>query len=307
MSEINPASATTDSAASALAAPEKQVAELLRLLDVEKTGDAQFCGIRKPGGIGRVFGGQVVAQALASAIQTVDPKRQVHSLHAYFMRPGSEDHAIEFRVEADFDGGSFSNRRVAAMQMGKTILNLVASFHIEETGFTHQAEMPDVPQPEECITFEQYFAEHKQDILGFLRQLASRPSPFDRRVIGVPPFFQTHPINEMQSFWFRTRAPVTCNQSKHRTILTYLSDVSILNAAVRRHGQPHLQTASLDHSVWFHNDVRADDWLLYTTDSPWAGQARGFGRGMIFDRAGRLVASVAQEGLIRPTSDSKNA
>ncbi|MEO8723133.1 MAG: acyl-CoA thioesterase II [Sphingobium sp.] len=307
MSEIGLTPTPLSNAKNEGSSADAQVAGLLQLLDVMPVGERQFRGIRKPGGVGRVYGGQVVAQALSAAMQTVDEARQVHSLHTYFMRPGSEDHEIDFHVEADFDGGSFSNRRVVAMQAGKAILNLVASFQIRETGFSHQMAMPDVPQPEACETFEHYYSDHKEEMPVFLKRLTLRPFPFDHRVIGVPPFCQTEPIDDIQAFWFRTKAPLVCEQSMHRTILAYASDLSVLHAAVRRHGQPVIQVASLDHAIWFHDDVHADDWLLYTTESPWAGQARGFGRGMIFDQTGRLIASVAQEGLIRPLSDIKKA
>lgn len=298
MNEIGLHSASNDE--TAVDDLHADVAEFLRLLDVTTTGENQFRGIRKRGGVGRVFGGQVVAQALSAAMKTVDPARQVHSLHAYFMRPGSEDHEIDYLVEADFDGGSFSNRRVVASQLGKPILNLTASFQIQENGYFHQTRMPDVPPPEECETFDSYVARQKNDDLKFLPALLKRFGPFDRRVVGIPPFCQMEPLDSAQAFWFRIKTPIADEQFLHRTIVAYVSDLSLISAAVRRHGRPELKVASLDHAIWFHDDMRTDDWLLYSTESPWAGQARGLARGMIFDRSGKLVASVAQEGLLRP-------
>lgn len=173
MSEIGLNSGTHEE--QAVATPEAQVTNLLRLLDVTATGEKRFRGIRKVGGVGRVYGGQVIAQALSAAMNTVDPARQVHSLHAYFMRPGSEDHEIDYLVEADFDGGSFSNRRVVASQMGKPILNLTASFQVQEVGYFHQAPMPDVPPPEECETIESYVARNEHDIPKFFSSHIEAP------------------------------------------------------------------------------------------------------------------------------------
>lgn len=274
---------------------------LLTLLDVQENAPGYFTGRRKPGGEGRVFGGQVIGQALMAATRTVAPGRDVHSLHAYFMRPGSEDHEIDYRVDADFDGGSFSNRRVVAFQQGEAIFNLTASFHRSSPGLEHASAMPDVVPPERCPTMRDYALAHADRFDPTTLHIYTRPSPFDMRPVGEAPLIQTAPTDEPLAFWFRTAAPLNQPQATHRAIVALVSDISLLSAAMRHHGNPDgLVRASIDHAVWFHGDMQADDWLLYVTQSPWAGQGRGLGLGAIYDRAGNLVASTAQEGLMRP-------
>ncbi|MGE4431388.1 MAG: acyl-CoA thioesterase [Sphingobium sp.] len=275
------------------------VDELAALLDVAPVGDRLFRGARKRGGVGRVYGGQVVAQALAAASKTVDPARQIHSLHSYFLRGGSEDHEIEYRVEADFDGGSFSNRRVVASQQGRVIFNLAASFHLREAGRAHQPTMPDVPMPEELLNIPDYLAQHPEYKPKISNRVFLDPSPIEVRCVGIPPFCEQAPTEPQLSLWFRTVAPVPGEQWMHRAFAAYASDFAMITTALRPHGDFDLQAASIDHSLWFHEDIDVEDWLLYTTNSPWAGGARGLSLGQIFDRSGRLVASVAQEGLMR--------
>ncbi|MCB2014037.1 MAG: acyl-CoA thioesterase II [Sphingobium sp.] len=272
---------------------------LVQLLNVEQTDENMFRGMRKPGGIGRVYGGQVVAQALTSAIKTVDASRSVHSLHAYFLRGGSEDHEIDYRVENDFDGGSFSNRRIIASQQGEVIFNMAASFHISETGHHHQPPMPDVPAPEDLVTVQEFIERYPEKADKQLRPFYTRPGPMEMRCVTEPPFTLHESRDPHISFWFKTRAPLGQPQWMHRAVIAYASDLALIATAMRPHGPFRMQGASLDHSVWFRQDMSADDWLLYSIDSPWAGQARGLGIGHIFDRAGRLVATVAQEGLMR--------
>lgn len=283
--------------------PVAEMANLLRLLDVSQQGEDCFQGPRKPGGVGRVFGGQVIGQALASAERTVAPDRAVHSLHAYFLRGGSEEHEIDFRVERDLDGGSFSNRRVIASQRGTPILNLVASFHRREDGFHHQDTMPDVPQPEAL----QSEAELRKGFVHLVpdHMLAQVMAP---RLIEMRPVNPAHWMAITQSepaadLWFRAASPLPDDPRVHRAVLAYASDLTLLGTSALPHPlswiKGEIAGASLDHALWFHDDFRADDWLLYSMDSPWAGHARGFNRGRIFTRDGRLVASVAQEGLIR--------
>lgn len=278
------------------------VQELLTLLDVEQLGEHRFRGMRKRGGVGRVYGGQVVAQALAAAVKTVDPARAVHSLHSYFLRGGSEDHEIEYRVEADFDGGSFSNRRVVASQEGRVIFNLAASFHHAEPGHSHQPDMSDVPVPEDLPTVLEYLEQHPEHPPRIPNRLYRTASPIEVRCVGVPPFCEATPVEPSLSMWFRAAAPVEAPQWMHRALVAYASDFAMITTALRPHGRFEVQAASLDHSLWFHDDADAGDWLLYTTESPWTGHARGLTFGRIFDRSGRLVASVAQEGLIRDRS-----
>jgi acyl-CoA thioesterase-2 len=281
-----------------------QVAELEELLTVTRMGDGWYLGRRKNGGVGRVFGGQVLAQALAAAQDTVSPERVAHSLHAYFMRAGSEDYEITFRVERDFDGGSFSTRRIIALQQDKPILNMAASFQKLEDGLHHQDPMPDVPPPEELrpeadlrAQFADQVPERFRD--NFLRERAFESRPVDPRDwLGGD-----KRLPARQGVWFRLRAPIGDDPALHRAMLVYQSDSWLLGTCTLAHGvtwmTPGMMSASLDHAVWLHDDFRIDDWLLYSCDSPWTGRGRGFNRGSIYTRDGRLVATCAQEGLIR--------
>lgn len=283
--------------------PQERVGALLRLLDVEPMRERLFQGMRKPGGRGRVYGGQVVAQALAAAVKTVGPDRLVHSLHAYFMRPGDEDYPIDYRVEIDFDGRSFCNRRVVAVQKDLPILNLVASFQRPEDGVTHQVAMPDVPPPEDLLDQVDYAHMHRDMIPEDIYRFLTRPNPIQWRPIGTPIFFRREKAEPSSSLWVKTVAPVDADEQTHRTILAFISDMGLLATSALPHGLSSathsMKMMSIDHAMWFHEDVRADEWLLYTMDSPWSGHARGFNRGMFFRRDGTLVASCSQEGLIR--------
>ena len=284
--------------------PDALAASMVRLLDVAPTGENLFQGARKPGGVGRIFGGQVIGQALMSATKTVDPSRIVHSLHAYFMRPGDEDHPIDFRVEADFEGGSFSNRRVVAMQKGKPILNLVASFQIVEPGLDHVIEMPDVAAPEGLISTKDYARAHPDLLEPDTLALLLRPSSVEIRAVGIPAFFPQTDAAPVASAWFRTVAPLNAGPAIERAALAMMSDYVLLGTAIKPHRarseQIHIQTASIDHAFWLHAEPKVDEWMLYTTQSPWSGNARGLAQGSIFSRDGKLIATVAQEGLIRP-------
>ena len=282
--------------------PENLAAGLVTLLDVEEIDTDLYRGPRLPGGVGRVFGGQVIAQALQAAQRSVDGK-PAHSLHAYFMRPGDEHFPIIYRVVRDFDGRSFATRRVIAMQKGQPILNLAASFQAPEDGLHHQDMMPDVAMPEDLRSEHDLRLEHIDDVPEHMRAFFLRPRPIEIR--PVKPRFWTNPVKSDPVYhnWFRVVAAVPDDPAIHRAMLCYASDMALLGTALLPHGvnwlTSNLQSASLDHSVWLHEPFRADDWLLHTTDSPWAGHARGFNRGRIYTRDGRLVASTAQEGLIR--------
>ena len=288
--------------------PEELVAELMLLLDLDQRGGDQFIGRRHPEGMGRVFGGQAVAQALGAARRTVPAERYTHSLHAYFLRPGNDEYPIEFRVKRDLDGRSFSNRRVVASQRGEPILNLTASFHLPQEGLNHQsAQMPDVPPPEDLRPD----AEIRQEVAatlpdGPMKRLLMRPRAIDFRSVEPRDWLDPHVREPKAHCWFRTVASLPDYRPIHRAVLAYTSDFQLLATAMQPHGMSmHLgqvKGASIDHAVWFHGDFRADDWLLYVTDSPWSGMSRGFGRGQIFTRDGRLVASVAQEGMMRPAA-----
>ena len=279
------------------------IAQLETLLSVEELDRDLYRGVRQPEGRGRVFGGQVIAQALMAATRSADPKRAAHSLHAYFMRAGDEQIPIIYRVNRDYDGGSFSTRRVVAFQKGEPILNLAASFQKLEKGLEHQFDMPSVPPPEGLPSEADERLKVADRVPEHLREFFTRPRPFEMRHASDWAPLDAVPRDPAQKIWFRAVAPIAGGPEMHRALLAWASDMHLLGTTMRPHGlnwiTPGVQTASLDHAIWFHDDVRVDEWLLYSTDAPWSGGGRGFNRGMIFARDGRLVASVAQEGVMR--------
>ena len=281
---------------------------LRRILDVERIEDDYFRGIATPNGRGRSFGGQVIAQALMAATGTVEAARKAHSLHAYFMRPGDATAPVLYRVERDYDGGSFATRRVVAVQNGRPILNLAASFHFDEEGLSHQDEMPDnIPAPEDLESEEQlaerFEGKLPESFLQFLK--FNRPIELRPTVLRSP--FVTEPQPPQQAVWFRAKGDIGSDPAVHRAALAFASDMGLLGVSMLPHGvgfaDKGMQSASLDHAMWIHEDIRMEDWLLYVMDSPWAGGARGFNRGKVFTREGKLVANVAQEGLVRHRTD----
>ena len=292
---------------------EKLVADLVRLLTVEAGNEGHFTGLPQKDGIGRVFGGQVIAQALQAAQATVGDGKQAHSLHAYFLRGGKEGPAIDYRVEADFEGRSFANRRVVASQTGEDgelvpILNLTTSFQRPEEGLSHDdAPMPDVTPPEELksdMEVRREIAARAGDRMNdAARANITRPRPIEMRTAGRLHWMNSEPSEPRAYSWFRTAAPLPDDPALHRAVIAYASDFTLLGTSALPHGlswmRGELVGASLDHALWFHREARADEWLLYATDSPWSGAGRGFNRGKIFNRAGELVASVAQEGMMR--------
>ena len=282
---------------------EGRVAQLLDLLDVRATGEFSFTGRRQPGGVGRVFGGQVIAQGLMAATRTVDPAKFLHSLHCYFMRAGDEAQEIDYEVRTDFDGGSFSTRRIIALQAGRPILTMTASFHRLEPGFSHQEPMPNVPEPEALLSENERIAQESDPATAALLSHFQRIRPIEVRPVERRSFAKPVPQPPISHSWVRLGSGIDVDPALHRAILAYASDMMLLGTCVLPHGvnwrTPGMMTASLDHAVWIHDNFRVDDWLLYATDSTWAGRGRGFNRGRFFTRDGRLVASVAQEGLIR--------
>ncbi len=283
--------------------PTDLAADLVDLLDVEEIDTDLFRGRRSRGGVGRVFGGQVIAQALQAAQRSTDAPKIAHSLHAYFMRAGDEQHPIIYRVVRDFEGRSFSTRRVIAMQRGTPILNMAASFQRPEPGMAHQDAMPDVPAPEALQDEQAIRAAVADRIPSAVREQLLRPRAIEYRPVVPRHWTQPAPAPPVHHYWFRAVAPVGDDPALHRAMLAYASDMMLLGTSMLPHGvtwiTPGMQTASLDHALWLHEPARTDDWLLYTMDSPWAGHGRGMNRGRIFARDGRLVASVAQEGLVR--------
>ncbi|MBT8137652.1 MAG: acyl-CoA thioesterase II [Gammaproteobacteria bacterium] len=274
--------------------------DLIKLLRLERLEKNLFRGQSRDIGSPRVFGGQVLGQALSAAQQTVEGRR-VHSLHAYFLRAGDVNAPIVYDVDRSRDGRTFTSRRVVAIQHGQQIFHLAASFQLPEEGFEHQDEMPDVPGPEELADASSYHPEG--EVPDKLSRFMSRQRPFEFRPVQTPAFLTEEKAPPRQQFWFRTTAAVADEHGLHTTLLSYVSDYGLIGTATMPHGisfpKGNVQLASLDHAMWFHRHARIDDWLLYDCDSPSASGARGLARGQVYARDGRLVASTAQEGLIR--------
>ncbi len=277
--------------------------EMLKLLDLERLEDNLFRGESRDVGAPQVFGGQVLGQALVAASRTVED-RQVHSLHAYFLRRGDLSVPIIFDVERSRDGGSFTSRRVVAIQHGQPILTMSASFQIVEPGLDHQSPMPKAPPPEELNDLGEIEAALLQRVPHKVSTYFRNQRPFEFRAVNPREYLDPAKRAPERQIWFRVVDRLPDDQALHRCLLTYVSDYHLLATATLPHGVPflELQLASIDHAIWFHRDLRVDDWLLYAIESPSASGARGVCRGSIYTRDGRLVASVAQEGLIRPDS-----
>lgn len=283
------------------------VADLLHLLELEPLEVNIYRGLNRDLGTGRVFGGQVFAQALVAARRTVDAPREAHSVHGYFLRAGDLAAPIVYFVDRPRDGGSFTSRRVTAIQHGEAIFHLSASFHVKEPGLEHQATMPNVPPPESITSELEILRARVHELPANLRGILTQDRPLDFRAV-VPNDPITHvPGEPLRQVWFRCIERLPDEPIVHQAILAYASDYGMLPTALLPHGvsyrDPRLLLASLDHSVWMHQDFRADEWLLYCIDSPAAHGARGFVRGQVFTQDGRLVASVAQEGLVRVRAD----
>ena len=287
------------------------VAELIELLTLERLEDNLFRGQSRDIGTKYVFGGQVLGQALSAAQATLSEPRAAHSLHAYFLRAGDVEHPIVYDVDRTRDGGSFSVRRVTAIQHGQPIFVFAASFQEQESGAEHQLSMPEVPKPEDIEPSPNVPAEVLAKLPTKVQRWLSRTGPFEFR--HVYPRDELNPPKRppFQQVWLRLSDKVGDAPELHRTLLAYASDFHLLGTATFPHGisyyQPNVQMASLDHALWFHRPFRADDWLLYAIDSPSAQGARGLGRGQVFDRGGRLIASTTQEGLIRAGDDARPA
>lgn len=297
----------TDTTAPALQA---LVAELIELLALERLEENLFRGPSRDIGTTRVFGGQVLGQAVKAAQYTVEG-RLVHSLHAYFLREGDHNAPIIYDVDRSRDGGSFSARRVVAIQHGRPILTLAASFQVPEAGLDHQAPMPDVPPPEDAHRVASFDSEARGHIPDKLKRvLALITAPFEiRPVEPLEEFAGVRSSKPLKHLWIRLPGPLPDDDMMHRAMLTYVSDYGLLSTALAPHGfnvmDRRLQMASIDHAMWFHRPFRMDDWLLYSCDSPNAVGGRGLARGAFYRRDGTLVATTAQEGLIRPRDPSR--
>ncbi len=290
-----------------MAIPNNSIRELLQLMDLEVLEDNLFRGESRDIGTPRVFGGQVLAQSIIAASHTLD-EGTLHSLHAYFLRAGDPESPIVYDVDRNRDGRSFKARRVVAIQHGRPIFTMAASFQIDQEGLDHQFDMPDVPLPDELQSELDLSQDHLEQIPTFLRRWYMRTGPFDFRPVQGVDVFNLNKRPPFSDIWFRLSTPIEAPDLMHRALLAYASDFHLVGTATLPHGISFLQgnvtMASLDHAMWFHRTVRVDDWLLYSCDSPSTSGGRGLARGLIYDAAGRLVASVAQEGMIRVTDQS---
>lgn len=278
------------------------VQQLLAVLELEPLEVNIYRGQNRDIGTGRVFGGQVFAQALVAARRTVDEPREAHSVHGYFLRAGDLKAPIVFFVDRPRDGGSFTSRRVTAIQHGEAIFHLSASFHTEEGGLSHQVEMPDAPSPDSLKPELETIREIADQLPAPIRNVLTQDRPIDFRLVPSSAGVMRNGA-PVRAAWFRAVEPLPDTTITHQALVAYASDYGFLPTSLMAHGvtyyDPRLQMASLDHSLWMHRAFRADEWLLYVMDSPSAAGARGFVRGQIFTQSGVLVASVAQEGLIR--------
>lgn len=276
---------------------------LLKLFDLEKIEENIFRGHSARTSWQRVFGGQTVAQSLVAAQRTVQPGRLAHSLHGYFMLGGDPTTPIVYTVDRIRDGGSFTTRRVVATQHGRAIFSLEASFQTPEPGLDHQVGMPDVPQPEELASQRELTETYGERVPELIRRFWERERPVEMRPVFVEHYTSRERLDPVQHVWVRFAAPPPDDPALRRVLLSYLSDMTLLDTSTFAHGRQifdqDIQAASLDHAMWFHRDHALDDWILYTQDSPSTSGARGFTRGLLYTRDGVLIASVAQEGLIR--------
>lgn len=281
------------------------VDQLLNILELEPAGELLFKGQNLHIGTRNIFGGQVLAQSIIAAYGTVPDQRYIHSLHSYFILPGNPDLPLFFRVDVVRDGGSFSTRRVLVEQNNQTIFIMAASFHKEENGYDHQAEMPSVAYPDELISFDQL----KKGILGMLPTAAKRlieiDFPFEFKPVDLTNPLLPGKYDPVRQMWFKFRKNEELPRQIQEALLAYVSDYNLLATAILPHEAATFSNtiiASIDHGMWFHRPVNINDWLLYDVKSPSAIAARGFANGQIFDIKGKMVASIVQEGLIRPAT-----
>jgi acyl-CoA thioesterase-2 len=285
------------------------VENLLRILDLEPLEHNLFRGRSPDVGWQRVFGGQVLGQALVAASRTVEPDRKAHSLHAYFLRPGDPGVPIIYEVDRIRDGKSFVTRRVVAIQHGQAIFSMSASFQVEELGLDHQMPAPKVPPPEELMSEEELKKQFMESASEPMKAYWRRERPIEIRPVSLRHYVTREKLEPVQHVWFRASGPLPDDAAIHKCVLAYASDMMLLDTSLYPHARTlfdrDLQVASLDHALWFHRPFRADDWLLYAQESPTASGGRGFNRGAIYSRDGTHIASVAQEGLIRVWGEEK--
>jgi len=286
--------------------PTSALAELLSILDLEQLEQNLFRGQSPRQGWQRVYGGQVLGQALVAAVRTVAEPRTAHSMHGYFLLGGDPKHPIIYEVERIRDGGSFTTRRVKAIQHGRAIFTMSVSFHKEEPGFEHFGPMPDVPPPEDLPSEQQLKDLLVAHLPENIRSYWERERPIEMRPVDISRYMKREKAPPIQYIWMRANGALPDDPKLHQCVLAYASDFTLLDTALIAHGKllfdKDIQLASLDHALWLHRPFRADDWLLYAQDSPSAHGSRGFCRGSVYTRDGVLVASVAQEGLVRQRS-----
>ena len=280
---------------------------LLDILDLEPLEHNLFRGRSPEDGWQRVFGGQVIGQALVAASRTVPPDREAHSLHGYFMRPGDPAVPIIYEVDRIRDGRSFVTRRVVAIQHGHAIFSMSVSFQVNEDGLDHQTSAPDVPPPESLMSEDELKRQFMAHASETVKRYWRRARPIEVRPVSLDHYMSREPLEPIQNVWFRATGALPEDAAIHKCVLSYASDMLLLDTSLYPHGRMlfdhDMQVASLDHALWFHRPFKADDWLLYAQESPTASGARGFTRGAIYSREGVHVASVAQEGLIRVWPD----
>ena len=282
------------------------VNDLLEILILEQRSENEFEGTSKTVGSPNVFGGQVLAQAINAAYRTITNNRVLHSMHSYFLEAGNLSLPIRYQVSIMRDGGSFSVRRVTASQNGTVIFILSASFHKDEKGYEHQIQMePNVAQPEDLMSWSDLLEQFGEMLPKKTKTFLEIPRPVEFKPTQIPNPFEKKNLPPYANIWFKLKGDTSSlDLPTKQKILTYISDYNILSVAIQPHASKahwgNLQTASLDHSMWYFRDIDFDDWLLYAIESPNASGARGFAQGNIFTRDGKLIASVAQEGLLRP-------
>ena len=292
------------------------ITELLDILDLEQPKNNLFQGRSPEVGWQRIFGGLVISQALVAVMRTVDTAFRPHSLHAYFILPGDPAVPILYEVDRLRDGRSFATRRVVARQSGAAIFALSASFHCEEAGYEHQLPMPDVPQPESLLSENDMVTQFPDLLPANVLRYFQRERAIELRPVSLKRYLGMRLSDEeqaktTQNVWFRASGPLPDDPAIHLAVLAYASDMTLIDTVMVPHAksvfQPDIQAASLDHAMWFHRKFRMDDWLLYAQDSPSTSGALGLARGLIYTRDGTLIASVAQEGLVRPRPDRAEA
>lgn len=282
---------------------DQALVDLIALLELEPLEENIFRGQSRDIGTAQVFGGQVLGQALAAASRTVEAGRDAHSLHAYFLKRGDVNAPIIYEVDRARDGSSFTNRRVVAIQHGEQIFNMAASFQVREPGLEHQVAMPAVPGPEELQDIESLARSAGDELPERMRRFLTYRRPFMVRPVEPEQLFVNRKMEPAKHVWMKAMDHLPADDFLHEVLLAYVSDYELIGTATLPHGmhagRGRLQMASLDHAMWFHRPVRVDEWLLFALTSPNASGARGFSQGQVFTREGTLVATLAQEGLIR--------